>query len=449
MDIPEVRYTKSGDVQIAYQVLGHGPIDFLYAPALVSHLDIQWEWPIRAQFLRDLASFTRLIIFDKRGTGRSDRNVRVGTLEDRVDDIRAVMDAVGSQHAILFGDSEAASMTVLFAATHPERTLGLVLWGALARGLRAPDWPWAWSREEWEQNLRLEETEWGSEDAILFSLAAWATSRLTDSDYRRWFEKMRKFGSSPTTDMERFKIIMEIDIRSTLPAIHVPTLVFQANQDSIVPVEVGRYVAEQIPEAKLVEVPSTDHDFCATQTATDVVFSAVRQFIDDLQQFEVTNRVLTTVAFTDIVGSTKRASELGDATWGHLLSQFFLTARKELIHFRGQEIKRTGDGMLAIFDGPTRAIRCACAIRDKVRGLGIELRTGLHTGECVLKEGDVQGIAVHIASRLSDLATQGEVFVSGTVRDLTIGSELQFSDKGIHSLKGLAGEWRVYSVERA
>ena len=448
MDTPEVRYAKSGDVHVAYQVLGKGPVDFVYAPALISHLDVRWEWPVQARFLRELSSFTRLVLFDKRGTGMSDRDVRVATLEERMDDIRAVMDDVGSQRAILFGDSEGASMSILFAATYPKRTLGLILWGGLARGLSAPDWPWGGgTQEEWETSLRRAEADWGTEAHVNRSLAGWSPSRINDSDYKRWFGRMRRYGSSPATDIARMKMIMEIDLRSVLSTIHIPTLVLHATEDSAVPFQSGRHIAEQIPGAKFVGVPSPDHDFCATRSAAELVVRAIREFVSEMHPSSETDRVLTTMLFTDIVESTKLASELGDRAWGRALEQYLQKAHQNIARYRGQMVKTVGDGFLAVFDGPTRAVRCACALRDQARTIGFGIRAGLHSGECIMKEGDVQGVAVHIAAHVCELAHEGEVLVSGTVRDLCVGSDVQFGDRGAKALKGVDGDWRIYSAE--
>lgn len=449
MEPPEVRYAKSGEVHVAYQVLGRGPVDVVHAPGHFSHLDVQWDWPVFAQFLRELASFTRLILFDKRGTGMSDRDVGVATLEDRMDDIRAVMDAVGSRRAILFGDSEGVAMSILFAATYPERTLGLILWGGVARVLRAPNHPWGPTREEFEASLRQDEVDWGTEAYINRTVAYWASSRMNDAPYKRWFRRLIRHGLSPSADIALWKMFMEIDVRSVLPVIHVPTLVLHATEDRAVRVERGRYIASQIHGAKFVEISSPDHDFGATPTAADAVLSSIRQFVGQLQPSLETDRILTTVLFTDIVGSTKRASAHGDREWGRLRGEYFEKARTLLARFRGREIKTAGDGMLAIFDGPTRAIRCACALRDQARDLGLEIRAGLHTGECVLREGDVQGIAVRIAARVSEQAREGEVLVSGTVRDLSVGSDVRFGDRGMQAFKGLDGEWRTYVVENS
>ena len=447
MDLPEVRYAASGAVHIAYQVLGGGSTDILLARSGVYHLEIAWDHPLNARFLQELGSFGRLIAFDKRGTGLSDRDVGVATLEDRIDDCRAVLDAVGSQRAILVAARDAASMAVLFAATYPARTRGLVLMSGLAAGSWSPDFPWAPTPEQWETLIERDRKDWGSPAHIDRLTAEVAPSRTDDGDFKRWLGRLVRNGASPAAGAALARMNMAIDLRPTLHAVHVPTLVVHPAGDRSVSVEHGRYLATHIPGARLLETPGRDHLFWVSDEQTTVVFDEIRRFIHGLPDSLEPERVLTTVLFTDIVGSTRQASEMGDRAWGALLSRFLEGAQAETTRFRGTTIKTTGDGILAIFDGPTRAVRCASALREQARAAGLELRAGLHTGECILKDADVQGIAVHVAARISREAADGEILVSSTVRDLSVGSEVHFTDRGPRRLKGVPGEWRVFSAD--
>jgi class 3 adenylate cyclase len=423
-------------------------VDLVYGRSDVTHLDLVWDEPSLARFLRELATFTRLILFDKRGVGLSDRTVGVATLEDRMDDIRAVMDAVGSKSAVVFGGSETAPMSILFGATYPDRTIGLILRGGLVRGLWAPDYPWAWTREEHERSFRGAESEWGSEFHINRLTESLAPSRMNDPGFKRWLGRVIRSGASPAAGVALARMNMEIDVRATLSAVHVPTLILEVARDRFVRVENERYLAEHIPGAKVIELPGPDHLAWANPEGYQAQLRAIRQFVSELPSSSEVDRVLTTVLFVDIVGSTRRAAEVGDHAWGQLLGRYFQNVRSELVRFRGREVKTMGDGMMASFDGPTRAIRCASALRDRAEALGLEVRAGLHTGECLLTEGDVRGIAVHIAARVSETAEPGEVLVSGTVRDLSVGSDIRFRDRGAQTFKGLEGEWRTYSVEK-
>jgi class 3 adenylate cyclase len=447
MDAPEVRYAKSGNVHVAYQTVGDGPVDLVLVRTTISHLEVLWEEPSMARFLRDLASFSRLILFDKRGTGLSDRHVGVATLEDRIDDIRAVLDAVGSKRAVLLGTADGAPMTALYAATYPERTTGLILYGGITRGLWAPEYPWAPTREQAEAFIRQDERDWGTDAHIDRLTALLAPSRLGDPEFRRWRKRLTRSGASPAEGEALARMNLEIDVRPILSSIHCPTLVVHASGDRSVPLASSRYLAENIPGARYLEIPTTDHLLWVEPGPTAALVDAVRQFVDSLRSPAEADRILTTVLFVDIAGSTRRAAEMGDQAWSRLLGEFFTRARTEVIRYRGRMIKSTGDGLLATFDGPTRAVRCGCAMRDQAHSLGLELREGLHSGECLLQAGDVLGIAVHIASRVSEDARPGEVLVSGTVRDLSVGSDLRFQDRGTRVLRGLEGEWRTYSVE--
>ena len=434
---PETKYAKSGDVNIAYQVVGDGPLDLVCVFPFVSHLECGWEDPSYARFYHRLASFSRLIMFDKRGTGLSDR-VSVNelpTLEQRMDDVRAVMDTVGSERAPLFGSSEGGPMSVLFAATYPQRTSALVLYGQFARspakGLTA---------EQLQPILDAMERSWGQGT----NLAMWAPSQAHDPHIQQRYARHQRLGASPGSAVALFRMNVEIDIRQILPTIRVPTLVLQRTGDQIVPVNQGRYVADHITDAKYVELPGIDH--FPTAGDADAILDEVQEFLTGVRPGPEPDRVLATILFTDIVGSTQRAAELGDSRWRDLLDSYYGLAQRELDRFRGHEIKTTGDGFLATFDGPARGIGCARAISESVDQLGIAIRAGLHTGECETMGEDIGGIAVHIGARVAAEAAGGEVLVSSTVKDLVAGSGLEFEDRGSHRLKGVPDEWRLFAV---
>ena len=437
----ETRYARSGDLRIAYQVVGDGPVDLLWAPGYLSHLEQNWWWPSYADMLDRLASFSRLILFDRRGTGLSDRILSLGSFEEMMDDIRAVLDAASSERAALFGGAEGGPMCALFAATFPERTSALILGASYPRRTVAPDFPWGLDEERQEQILSAYETRWGTPD---FGVRALAPSLADDERFRQWHAQACRFAGTPASALAWFRITMQIDIRDVLPAIRVPTLVLHRTDDRVVPVEAGRYLAEHIPGARLVEGPGSDH----------YPFSGDhRLFVDEVEEFltgerrgRELDRVLATVLFTDIVGSTERAVELGDRRWKELLADHHHVVRSALGQHRGSEVRLTGDGFLATFDGPARAIRCAEAIRDGVRALGLEIRAGLHTGEIELAGSGIEGVAVHIGARVSSLAGTGEILVSSTVKDLVVGSGVTFEERGVHALKGVPGEWHVYAV---
>jgi len=436
------RYARSGELWIAYQVVGDGPVDLLWAPGYMSHVEQNWTWPAYEEFLERLASFSRLILFDRRGTGLSDRTLSLGSFEELLDDMRGVLDAASSERAALFGGAEGGPMCALFAATFPERTVALILGASYPRRTRAPDCPWGLDDLARQRILDAYEDRWGSER---FGVHAVAPSLADDAQFKRWHAQACRFAGTPGSAHAWFEITMEIDVRDVLPAIRVPTLVLHRTGDRVVPVEAGRYLASRIPEAKLVELPGDDHYPFAGDLHAFV--DEVEEFLTGSRPSRKSDRVLATVLLTDIVGSTKRAAELGDQRWTELLDAHHRIIRSELERARGKEVRLTGDGFLATFDGPARAIRCACAIRDAVGELGLEIRAGLHTGEIELAHSGVEGIAVHIGARVAALAGASEVLVSGTVKDLVAGSGLEFSDRGAHTLKGVPGEWRVFSVE--
>jgi pimeloyl-ACP methyl ester carboxylesterase len=440
--IPETKYCKSGDVFIAYQVVGSGPRDLVLVPPFVSHVELYWEEPSLVRFLHRLASFSRLIVFDKRGTGLSDRvsNNALPDLEQRMDDVRAVLDAVGSQKAALFGPSEGGPMSALFAATYPERTTALILYGTFASTIRDSAYPWAMDPEERRRVIEAIPQTWGQ--GLYVDLLA--PSLSSDQRFRNWWARLERLGASPGAAMALRRMNGQIDLRPVLPAIRVPTLVLHRSGDRDSSLEEGRYLAARIPEAKFIELRGIDHlPWVGDQ---DAVLDEVEEFLTGVRQGPEPDRVLATVLFTDIVSSTERAAELGDQGWRHLLESYYGVVRRELARFRGREVGTAGDGFLAVFDGPARGIRCASTTRDAVHTLGLRIRAGLHTGECEVMGDQLAGIAVHIGSRVAARAEADEVLVSSTVKDLVSGSGLHFVDRGTHPLKGVPGEWRLFAA---
>jgi class 3 adenylate cyclase len=444
MGMPQTRYARSGDVMIAYQVLGEGPFDVVIAPGWVSHVDLQWETGGWAALLRGLAEQARVLVFDKRGTGLSDRVAGVPTLEERSDDIRAVMDAVGSERAAVFGASEGASMGVVFAASYPERVSALVLYGGYARWLWAPDYLFGATereaRKEIERDLEAFLTPGGLEELIRSGFPS-----ADEQEVRAWARVFR-YGASPGTFEALDRMDMAFDVRDVLPVVSAPTLVVNQHANPWVRPEHGLYLTQHIPGAAYVELDGDGH--IPTAAIASQLLAHMMPFLQEAVTREAPepDKVLATVLFSDIVGSTARAAELGDARWRELLAAHHGRVRAQLARFRGVELDTAGDGFFARFDGPARAIRCALAIRDTVRDIGLELRLGLHTGECEVLDNKVAGIAVAIGARVSARAAAGEVLVSQTVKDLVAGSGIGFDDRGLAELKGVPGEWRLYSV---
>ena len=445
---PETRYALSGDVHIAYQVVGDGSFDLVFVPGFVTHMELQWRLPGMEGFLRGLGSFSRLIRFDKRGTGMSDPVSGAPNLETRMDDVRAVMDAVGSRRAAFYGLSEGAAMSILFAATYPERTAALVVRSCSPRTLWAPDFPWGRSEEAYQH-----ETDRALQ---VFSLRAEAREAVralgmqNDNEVEAFIDFIR-YGASPGMLERLYRMNKEIDIRQVLPTVRVPALVMHGSDDQVVPVAVGAYTAQRLRSARFIELPGVGH--LALSTRGTQIQVEIERFLTDVWQtggWEDTepDRMLATVLFTDIVESTAKAIELGDRRWRDLLERHHTLVRRELLRYRGREVDTAGDGFLAAFDGPARAIRCACAIVHGVRDLGLSVRAGLHTGECEVADGKIAGIAVHTGARVAALAATDEVLVSNTVRDLVAGSGIQFSDRGAHALKGIPGEWRLFAVQQ-
>ncbi len=439
---PQTRYARSGTVSIAYQVVGDGPRDLVCVSGWVSHLESGWDEPLLARFRGRLASFSRLILFDKRGTGMSDRvpDANLPTLEQRMDDVRAVMDAAGSQRAALFGQSEGASMAILFAATYPERTTALVTFGAFACRVWHPEYPWAPTPEQRQRVYDLVQRDWGGD----VDMSDLAPSLAHDDGFRRRLSTYLRLSASPGAALALARMNTDIDVRDVLPAIRVPTLILHRRGDLDANIEEGRYIAARIPGAKFLELPGPDHLPWAGDQGE--VVDEIEEFLTGIRPSPEPDRVLATVLFTDIVGSTERAASLGDKAWRDLLDQHHALVRRELAHFRGKEIDTAGDGFFATFDGPGRAVRCAVAIRDRLRESGLDVRAGVHTGECERMGDKIGGLAVHIGSRVAALADAGEVLASSTVKDLVAGSGIVFEDRGAHLLKGIPGEWRVFQV---
>jgi class 3 adenylate cyclase len=437
---PKTRYAKNGGVSIAYQVFGQGPLDLVYVPGWVSHVEYTWEQPGYAHFLERLASFARVIMFDKRGTGMSDRDVGFPTLEERMDDVRAVMDTVGSQRAALRGTSEGGNMSVLFAATYPERVVALVVFSIFAKRIWSPDYPWAPTPGEREAWYRLLEQDWGG----VTDLPILAPTRAADPAFAEWWATFLRMGASPSAALTLARTNTQIDTRAILPAVRVPTLVLHRRGDRDCRVEEGRYIAEQIPHAELRELEGEDHLIFAGDV--DGVVDEIEEFLTGVRPLREADRVLATILFTDIVDSTARAADLGDQRWQEVLGQHDRIVRQEIERMRGREMNTTGDGFVATFDGPARAIRCALAAAAAVQRIGLQIRAGIHTGECELREGSLAGIALHICARISALAGPGEVLVSRTVHDLVAGAGIGFTDRGVRTLRGVPGEWPVLAV---
>jgi class 3 adenylate cyclase/pimeloyl-ACP methyl ester carboxylesterase len=444
---PQTRYARSGDVSIAFQVFGAGPVDLVSIPGFVSNLDLMWQYAPTARFARRLGTFSRVIAFDKRGTGLSDRVSPDYNpdLETRMDDVRAVMDAAGSERAVIFGASEGGPMSILFAATYPERTIALIAYGASPRYAWAPDYPGGWTDEQFDEYLVHVPDRWGTREMAAQELADWgAPSVADDPSVVEWFAAFMRMGGSPGSNIALERMNFQIDVRAVLPTIRVPTLVIHREGDRDITAP-GSYIADRIPGSKLVVLPGNDH--IPWFGDAEAVLGELERFVNSVRDEEAElSRVLATVLFTDIVGSTARATALGDRAWRDLLERHHARVRTLIARYRGTEVDTAGDGFFATFDGPARAIRCAQAIANAVRPLGLEVRAGLHTGECEIIDGKVGGIAVVIGARVGALAGPSEVLVSQTVKDLVAGSGVAFESAGDHELKGVPDRWRVYRV---
>ncbi len=437
-DQPDTRYVKSGELNIGYQVLGDGPLDVVFVPGLLSHIDLIWGFPAATRFFRRLAAFSRVIVYDKRGQGVSDPPGGVPTLEDDMEDLRAVLDTAGSQRAALFGYSEGGPMSALFAATYPDRVTALILFGTFARGADLIE--------------RGEELGLRAHDPIVDMLEHWGEGRGLEifapsivAEHRtRSFGAFERAVASPGVLRARWDTAVGLDVTPVLETLQVPTLVLHRADERAVPPIVGREMAEAIPGARYVQVPGIDH--IPWVGDAEQILAEVEEFLTGARHAGEIDRVLATVMFTDIVDSTRRAAELGDSRWRALLESHDQIVRERLDGYRGREVKTIGDGFLITFDGPARAIHCARSIVHQVPSLGVEVRAGLHTGECELVDHDVSGMAVNIGARIGAMATGGEVLVSSTVKDLVVGSGIEFADQGIHELKGVPGAWHLFAV---
>ena len=434
------RYAKSGDLHIAYAVEGDGPIDLVWIPPWVSQVEYLWAEPSLERVMARLTQFARVITFDRRGSGLSDPLFGAPTLEDQMDDVLAVMDAAGSERAAICGTLEGGPMAAMFAASHPDRTDALIMYATFARATWAPDYDWAWPAEERDWHMEQSVQRWG-EGLIA---AGVAPSQRDDPAFMEWAGRLERLAASPSTIRRIFKLIGEFDVRGVLPSIRVPTLVMHRSGDSFIKVEHSRYIASKVPGARYVELEGDENMFSVGDW--EALIGEIEEFLTGTRHEREPDRMLATVRFTDICGSTSRAAEMGDRGWRFLLERHDALFRQALDRHRGREVKRTGDGFLATFDGPARAIRCAASVAEAMGSLGLQIRAGLHTGELEVMDGDLGGLAVHIASRVMGAAAPNEVLVSGTVKDLVVGSGIDFEDRGERELRGVPGEWRLYAV---
>jgi len=441
MDRPETRYAVSGDVRVAYQESGTGPVDLVWAPGTASHLDMDWEFPPKVRYLERLNGFCRLIRFDKRGTGMSDRVTDAATLEERTDDIRAVMDAAASEQAFVMGTSEGANMACLFAATFPDRTRGLLIWGGQARWVQTADYPWGITAEENEAMI----ADLAERGATLDYITGGGAGAPEDSSRLEFIVRYLRAGASPSAFVALERMNQDLDVRDILPTIRVPTLVMNATEDIVAHVDAARDMASRIPGARFVTFPG-GHMMFLDDAVADAVAAEIEEFVTGTRSSPGHDRVLATVLFTDIVRSTDHLVQLGDRAWRERVASHHEIVRRAIDLYRGREVDTAGDGFFATFDGPGRAIACAGTIVEGVRPLGIEVRAGLHTGECETIGEKVGGIAIHIGARVAALAGPSEILVSSTVKDLTAGSGLMFEDAGDHQLKGVPDHWRLYRV---
>jgi class 3 adenylate cyclase len=443
MELPEVHYARSGDLAIAYQVVGDGPLDVVFARGFAGDLVSTWEQPLLVRQIEGFASFARVVLFDKRGTGLSDRVRDVSTLEARMDDIRAVVDDVGSEQVVLWTGQEGARLTSLFAATYPERTTALGMHDPTARGAPSLDYPWADSEEDYRRRMAEIRTGWGTRPFLEQLLREWVPNRADDADFRNWFVWHMRRSLSPGAALGLYRMMRDADVSDVLPAVRVPTLIF-SNRGSDGP---SRYFAERISDAKIVELPGVTRAYgWADDEAHEVIVEEMRRFVTGLSAARGSERVLATVLFVDVVGSTEMAAAIGDRAWREMLDRFHAVMRREVARFRGREIDTAGDGFLASFDGPARAIECATAAIQALRESGLDIRAGVHTGECEVQGTKLAGIAVHIGARIMALAAAGEVLVSQTVKDLVSGSGIAFEPRGTQTLKGVPEEWTIYAV---
>jgi class 3 adenylate cyclase len=440
--LPETKYARSGGTHIAYRVFGDGDLDLVLVPGFTTHVELSWEYEPSARLLEGLASFARVIIFDRRGSGLSDPVTDAPTLEQRMDDVRAVMDAAGSERAALVGISEGVPMSILFAATYPQRVRALVCAGGMARTTYAEDYPWGTPAAALtESAVELILPHWGDGSIIEVS----APSQADNAEAREFWGRLERSTASPGMMIALAQMFLDIDVRDIVPSVHAPALILHRTHDRLVNVRHGRWLAEHLPNARIVEFEGDDHGFWFQ--GTDQWLGALQEFLTGARAVPQTDRVLATVLFTDIVDSTRTAADLGDQDWRKVLERHQRAVREALDRFGGREVKSTGDGFLATFDGPARAIQCAKAILQSSETSGIRVRAGVHTGECEVMGDDIGGIAVHIAARVSAQAEPRELLVSRTVKDLVAGSGLEFTDRGAHTLKGVPDAWQLYAVD--
>jgi class 3 adenylate cyclase len=443
MQIPDVHYARSGDVAIAYQVVGEGPLDLVFVRGSLADLLAAWEEPRFVQHVEGLAAFARVLMFDKRGSGLSDPVRQVPTLEARMDDVRAVLDAAGAGSAVLWSGHEGTRLSILFAATYPERTRALVLFDPTARGLWATDYPWAPTEDSWLQKLAEVRAQWGDRDYLAERAHDHCPVASQEEAFVDWYVRYLRRSASPSAAVAYYRMMMEGDVREVLPTVRAPTLVLNRPQAR----EEAQFVADRIPAARRVEIPGLRDGFSWTDPElNELMLAETRQFVGDLSPARIPDRVLATLLFTDIVDSTPQTASIGDSAWRDLLERHHTVVRGLLARHEGEEVDSSGDGFFASFDGPGRAIDCARALHEELGALGLEIRIGIHTGECERVDGKLGGIAVPIGARIMSLAGAGEVLVSGTVKDLVAGSGLEFEDRGMHELKGVPGEWRLYAV---
>ena len=445
MPTPETRYAKSGDVNIAYQALGVGPTDLVFVPGVISNLEAAWLQPALSEWLERLASFSRLIWFDKRGTGISDRVGDVAPLETRVDDVRAVMEDVGSERAVLMGVSEGGPMSIVFAATYPERVSGLILWGSSRQGRQQRGLSLGAELRRRDPRGRARSGKWGTPSYANALLRNAVPTVADDVDFQAWWGRYLRLGASPGSAAALLRMNMEIDVRAVLPAIRVPTLVLHRADDQLVDVRNSRYIAKHIPDARLLELPGVDH--FAWVGDVERVLDEIRGFLSELEAGIHVDRRARHRPFHRHRGFDRAGRRARRPRWREVVGNHHRRVRAELARFRGEELDTAGDGFFAAFDGPARAVRCACAIRAALADLGLDIRAGLHTGECEVLEEKVAGIAVSIGARVAGEARPGEVLVSQTVKDLVAGSGIEFAERGLSELKGVPGDWRLFAVE--
>ena len=443
MNPPDVSYARSGDVSIAYQVVCSGAVDIVFVRGIAGDLLSTWDQPLLLRHVEGLAAIGRVLMLDKRGTGLSDRVREVPSLESTMDDIRAVMDAVGSERAVLWSGATSTGLAALFAATYPDRCAGLVLFDPRIRGIRSADYPWAPSQEEWRQTLAEVRAGWGERGYLERLATEWAPEVAGDAAFRDWFVWHMRRSLSPGAALTSFRAAMELDVSDVLAAIRVPTLVIPRPS---LPGP-GHYAAERIRGAEVVELPALKGLYTwVDDDAHQATMAATRRFVSRRAATVVPERVLATILFTDIVGSTERAARLGDTAWRELLERHHAIVRRELARYQGRELDTAGDGFFAAFDGPARAVQAAAGLREPLAAIGVDVRAGLHTGECEVSDGKIVGIAVSIGARIASLAAPGEVLVSRTVKDLVAGSGLRFEDRGEHQLKGIPDRWHLFAL---